>query len=184
LQHAAIAREREPPDARRSILSRHSPDELWNGVDDSRWRRSRETIALISTRPHEQLTQLDHAKLVDKTLNRLTVWSRRHTADHTFHAILVRETVPFDNFHLLMHVYGNASLSLLRYALLCLARWFPEIGAAHVTRSDQYVGYTRSGKIKSALGYSTKECTPQTAWPKWQYLYHAYAKRLARIART
>jgi transposase len=73
--------------------------------------------ALISIRPPGTLTPLEHANLVDKNWNRLGVWSRRHTADHTFHAILVRETVPIDNFHLLMHVDGNANLSLLRCAL-------------------------------------------------------------------
>ena len=122
--------------------------------------------ALISIRPSEDLTPLEHATLVDKTWNRLGVWSRRHTKGRTFHAILTRETVPSDNFHLLMHVDGNANLSLLRYAL---ARWFPEVGETHVERAHQHVGHTPSGKIKSALGYITKERTPQAAWPKWQY---------------
>ena len=122
--------------------------------------------ALISIRPTGNLTPLEYTQLVDKTWNRLGVWSRRHMADRTFHAILVRETAPINNFHLLMHVDGNANLSLLRYAL---ARWFPEISEAHVVRARQHVGYTPTGKIKSALGYVTKERTPQAAWPKWQY---------------
>jgi hypothetical protein len=44
-------------------------------------------------------------------------------SQNTFHAVIVRETVPPDNFHLLLHVDGNANLSLLRHAV---ARWFPE----------------------------------------------------------
>jgi len=36
-------------------------------------------------------------------------------------------------------------------------------------RADQRVSYTPSGRIQSALGYITKERTPQAAWPKWQY---------------
>jgi len=78
----------------------------------------------------------------------------------------VRETVPSEHFHILMHVDGSANLTLLRYAL---TRWFPGPGEIDVTRANQTIGYTPLGKIKSALGYITKERTPQAAWPKWQY---------------
>ena len=64
------------------------------------------------------------------------------------------------------HLSGGGNPSLLRYAL---SRWFPEPGVAHVTRAHQHVTYTQSGKINSAIGYITKERTPQAAWPKWQY---------------
>jgi hypothetical protein len=120
--------------------------------------------ALISIRPAENLTPLQYAQLVGKTWNRLGVWSRRHGG--TFHAVLVRETVPCNNFHLLMHLDSNANLSLLRYAM---ARWFPESGQVDIRRAYQQVSYTPSGKIKSAFGYITKERTPQAAWPRWQY---------------
>ena len=78
----------------------------------------------------------------------------------------MRETVPSEHFHILMHVHGSANLTLLRYAL---TRWFPEPGEVDVRRANQTIGYTPLGKIKSALGYITKERTPQAAWPKWQY---------------
>jgi hypothetical protein len=65
-----------------------------------------------------------------------------------------------------MHVDGSANLTLLRCAL---TRWFPEPGEVDVTRANQAVSYTPSGKIRSAIGYITKERTPQAAWPKWQY---------------
>ena len=122
--------------------------------------------ALISIRPAGDRTPREHAELVDRIWNHAGVWSRRHTPDKTFHAILVRETVPSEHFHLLMHVEGSAALTLLRYAL---TRWFPEPGEVDVTRANQNIGFTPSGKIKSALGYITKERTPQAAWPKWQY---------------
>lgn len=122
--------------------------------------------ALVSVRPAGNRSPLEHAELVAKTWNRAAVWSRRHTATNTFHAILVRETLPSDNFHLLMHVESNANLSLLRHAV---ARWLPAPGEADVRHANQNVGYTQSGKIKSALGYITKERTPQAAWRRWQY---------------
>ena len=100
---------------------------------------------LLSIRP-EPRTPLDHAELVAKTWNRLGVWSRRHTAARTFHGILVRETTGGEHFHVLMHVSGSANLTRLRFAL---ARWFPN-GEAHVTRANYEVGYTPSGKIRSA----------------------------------
>jgi len=122
--------------------------------------------ALISIRPAGNLTPIEHADLVAKTWNNIAVWSRRHTTEQTFHCILTRETVSINNFHFLLHVEGRANLSSLRYAL---ARWFPEPGEAHVRAANQTVGFTPSGKIKSALGYITKERTPQAAWPRWQY---------------
>lgn len=122
--------------------------------------------ALISIRPPENLTLLEHAELVDKTWNRLAVWSRRHTAGKTFHCILTRETKPINNFHALMHVESAAQLGAIRHAL---ARWFPAPGAAHVRRAHQGEGCNRFGKVQSVLGYITKERTPQAAWPRWQY---------------
>ena len=119
---------------------------------------------MLSIRP-ENRPPLEHAKLVDQSWNRLGVWSRRHTPNKTFHAILVRETKGGEHFHVLMHVSGKANLTRLRYAL---AQWFPN-GEANVTRAHHGIGFTPSGKIKSALGYVTKERTPQAAWPKWQY---------------
>jgi len=114
--------------------------------------------AKIAIRPAEHLTPERHVALVNTTWNRLGVWSRRHTPNKTFHAVLVRETVPIEHFHILMHVAGGGNPSLLRYAL---SRWFPEPGVAHVTRAHQHVTYTQSGKINSAIGYITKERTPQ-----------------------
>lgn len=124
--------------------------------------------ALVSIRPAANLTSLEHAKLVAKIWNNAAVWSRRHVAKKTFHAILVRETVPVNNFHLLMHVEGNAKLSLLRRAV---ARWLPTPGDADVRRAHQAVSYTPSGKFKSALGYITKERMPQAAWAGSSYLW-------------
>lgn len=125
--------------------------------------------ALISIRPGNQ-TPLEHAELIDKTWNKLGGWSRRHTNTNTFHAILVRESIPVPNFHVLIHVDGNANRALLWDAL---TRWFPEPGVAHIRRATQRRGETPSGKIESDLGYITKERTPRAAWGAgrllWQY---------------
>jgi len=122
--------------------------------------------AMLSIRPDNR-PPLEHAKLVDRNWNRLAVWSRRHTPNKAFHAILVRETKGGEHFHVLMHVSGNANLTRLRYAL---ARWFPN-GEAHVTRAHHGIGFTPSGKISSALGYITKERTPQAAWGAGRLLW-------------
>jgi hypothetical protein len=121
---------------------------------------------MLSIRP-ENRTPLEHAELVNKSWNRLGVWSRRNTPTNTFHAILARETKGGEHFHVLMHVSGSANLTRLRYAL---AWWFPN-GEAHVRRANYAVSYTASGKIKSALGYITKERTPQAAWGAGRLLW-------------
>jgi hypothetical protein len=124
---------------------------------------------LLSIRPGNR-TPLEHAELVAKTWNQLGVWSRRHTRTNTFHAILVRETIPVANFHVLMHVSGSANHTLLWHAL---TRWFPEHGVPHIERATQHRSVTPSGKIRSALGYITKERTHKAAWVAgrilWQY---------------
>ena len=74
----------------------------------------------LAVRPADYLTPEEHVALVNVTWNRLGIWSRRHTLNKTFHAVLVRETVPREHFHILMHVDGGANLTLLRYALV---RW-------------------------------------------------------------
>jgi hypothetical protein len=123
--------------------------------------------ALVSIRPEGNRTPLEQAKLVGKNWNRLGVWSRRHTPNKSFHAILVRETKGGEHFHVLMHVSGKANLTRLRYAL---AQWFPN-GEAHVTRAHHGIAFTPSGKIRSALGYITKERKPQAAWGAGRLLW-------------
>src|SRR5262249_55959535 len=117
--------------------------------------------ALISIRPAGNRTALQHAEIVGRTWNRAGVWSRRHTPSKTFHAVIVREPVPSELFHILMHADESPILTLLRYAF---PRWFPGPSEVDVTRANQTIGYTPLGKIKSALGYITKERTPQAAW--------------------
>jgi hypothetical protein len=47
---------------------------------------------------------------------------------------------------------------LLRYAL---TRWFPEPGEVDVTRANQNIGYTPSGKINRRLATSPKNGRPK-----------------------
>lgn len=122
--------------------------------------------AFITVRPAGNLTPLEHAEIVDQFWNRLAVWSRRHTDHDTFHCILTREAVPNGNqfgvgehFHTLVHV----SASRLNALKVAVARWHPAPGEAVVKPASQNIAFTANGKISSAIGYLTKQRSPQ-AW--------------------
>jgi hypothetical protein len=121
--------------------------------------------AMITIRPQIELTPLQHAKLVNKFWNGLGVWSRR--AGPFYYCILTREAEPNgkrfgfgEHFHALVHVPAN-KLTDLREAVI---RWHPTPGEAHVRRAHQNEKQTAGGKIESALGYLTKQRTPQAWW--------------------
>ena len=129
--------------------------------------------AMITIRPRGELTPLEHAELVAKFWNRLGVWSRRITQSNgrrrpSFHCVLVREAEPNpdrtrpglgEHFHALLHVPAGC-FGLLKETV---ARWHPG-DDVHVQPAHQRVDQTPSGKIKSAIGYLTKQRTPQAWW--------------------
>ena len=118
--------------------------------------------AFITIRP-PNLTPDEHVEFVNKFWNRLANWSRRRT---TFHCILVREAAPNgknfgvgEHFHALVHVPPRHFNSLK----IAVATWYPEPGDAFVKRADHRIRHTPQGKIRSSLGYLTKQRSPQ-AW--------------------
>jgi hypothetical protein len=117
------------------------------------------------------LSPLDHVARLNKFWNRLGVWSRRATlrayGEKTFHCILTREAAPNgkkfgvgEHFHALVHV-PPAKFNSLNDAII---RWYPAPGEAVVKPAEQDVRQSPQGKIRSALGYLTKQRTPQAAW--------------------
>jgi len=118
--------------------------------------------AFITIRP-PNLAPDEHVEFVNKFWNRLANWSRRRT---TFYCILVREAAPNgkdfgigEHFHALVHVPPRHFNSLK----IAVATWRPEPGEAFVRRADHRIRQTPQGKIRSSLGYLTKQRSPQ-AW--------------------
>lgn len=140
---------------------------------------------LITVRPSSQPTPLHLAKLANEFWNRLGVWSRRHCRRRRstrpasapeggaeasgplfFFCIMVREASHNgerhglnEHWHALVHV-PPGRFTALRAAVL---RWCPD-GDADVRRAHQGVSVTGYGKVKSAIGYLTKQRTPQATW--------------------
>jgi hypothetical protein len=119
--------------------------------------------AFITIRPPHNLTPDEHVEFVNKFWNRLANWSRRRT---TVHCILVREAAPNgknfgvgEHFHALVHV-PQGHFNSLKTAV---ESWHPEPGEAFVKRANHSIGWTPQGKIRSSLGYLTKQRSPQ-AW--------------------
>ena len=128
--------------------------------------------AFISIRSvGDLLSPFDHVARLNKFWNCLGVWSRRTTlrayGEKTFHCILTREAAPNgkkfgvgEHFHALVHVPAGR-LDSLRDAI---TRWHPAPGEAVIKAAKYDVNWSSQGKIRSALGYITKQRTPQAAW--------------------
>jgi hypothetical protein len=89
------------------------------------------------------------------------VWSRYHGG--RFFCILVREkqTAAQEHFHVLIHVPGRKSQAFAE----TVDRWFPrDVADIDIRPANQAVRWTSSGKIRSAIGYLTKQRSPQAAW--------------------
>ena len=138
--------------------------------------------AMVTIRPGGELSPIEHAQLVAKFWNRLGVWSRRITksagprrapegsgaSGPSFHCVLVREAAPNgdrkryglgEHFHALVHVPAGQLSSLAE----AVARWHPA-DDVQVKPAHQGASRTRTDKIKSAIGYLTKQRTPQAWW--------------------
>jgi hypothetical protein len=101
--------------------------------------------------------------MVDKFWNRLASWSRRRTR---FYCLLVREAAPNgkdfgigEHFHALVHVPRRQFSSLK----IAVASWHPEPGEAFVEPADHTIRWTQQRKIRSSLGYLTKQRSTR-AW--------------------
>jgi hypothetical protein len=141
------------------------------------------TAQLVAdVKPGGDLSPLKHADLVDRIWNKLGGWSRYHGVG--FYCLLVREKERYgsEHFHVLIHV-PRSEASLFDRAV---RGWFAEIDDIDIRSADQSVRWTSYGKLRSIIGYLTKQRSPQAAWGT------AYSRRRAdrvlgkraRISRT
>jgi hypothetical protein len=138
--------------------------------------------AFITIRPPNNLTPIEYVQVVNKFWNRLGVWSRRHTPQETFHCILVREAAPNgknfgigEHFHAVVHVPPGHFNSLKT----AVESWHPEPGEAVVRRADHSIRRSPQGKIRSILGYLTKQRSPR-AWYLTNYTRQRGGKVLGK----
>jgi hypothetical protein len=101
-------------------------------------RLGRPLNRLVSIRPAGELTPIEHAKLVEKFWDKLAGWCRYHSGDFPM-------------------CEGKAFKA-------AVARWFPEGLEADVRPSNQNEGWSAGGKCRSAIGYLTKQRTPQATY--------------------
>jgi hypothetical protein len=126
------------------------------------------------------LSPLDHAKLVDRTWNKLGGWSRYHGGG--FYCLLVREKERGgpEHFHILIHVPPSKASLFDR----TFRAWFDKFDDIDIRPADQSVRRA-SSKLQSIIGYLTKQRSPQ-AWGT-AYLRRRADRVLgkrARISRT
>jgi hypothetical protein len=124
-------------------------------------RQDRPLNRMVTIRPLGDLTPLDHAHLVDRTWNKLGGWSRYHGSG--FFCLLVREkqTGSREHFHVLIHVPNGKTAAFAE----AVARWFPPHQAdIDIRPAHQRVSWTPANKVRSAIGYLTKQRSPQAAW--------------------
>jgi hypothetical protein len=123
-------------------------------------RLGRPLNRMVTVRPLGDLSPVDHARLVDRIWNKLGGWSRYHGAG--FFCLLVREKQggAQEHFHLLIHVPNKSAVFAA-----AVARWFPAHEAdIDIRPAHQRVSWTSANKIRSAIGYLTKQRSPQAAW--------------------
>jgi hypothetical protein len=123
-------------------------------------RLGRPLNRLLTVKPGGDLSPLDHAQLVDRTCNKLGGWSRYHGGG--FYCLLVREKEPGgrEHFHALIHVPPGKTDQFGR----TFRGWFAEIDDIDIRPADQTVRWTSFGKLRSIIGYLTKQRSPQAAW--------------------
>jgi len=117
---------------------------------------------MLTIKPLGDLSPAANAELVERLWNKLGGWSRYHGGCQFF-CILVREKhlARPEHIHVLIHVPGRKSALFAE----TVARWFPpDVADIDIRPDHQTVKWTPSGKIRSALGYLTKQRLPQAAW--------------------
>jgi hypothetical protein len=115
---------------------------------------------MLTVRPSGDLSRLDHAKLVDRVWNKLGGWSRYH--GDGFYCVLTREKKPSgqEHFHALIHVPPDKAGKFDK----TVKGWFGADDDINIEPADHRVTEMRGGKCGSAIGYLTKQRTPQAAW--------------------
>jgi hypothetical protein len=170
---------------RRKIRGELGPDEC--KLLEHAWieapRLDRPLNRMVTVKPiGGDLSPRDHANRVDWFWNKLGGWSRYHVGG--FFCLLVREKEPGgrEHFHVLIHVPPVEAILFDKI----VRGWFDETDDIDIKAANQSVRWTSSGKIRSAIGYLTKQRTPQATW-KTHYSRRrgdpVLGKR-ARISRT
>jgi hypothetical protein len=116
---------------------------------------------MVTVKPGGDLSPLDHAQLVDRFWNKVGGWSRYHVGG--FFCLLVREKEPGgrEHFHVLIHV-PTAKVILFDKTI---RGWFDEIDDINIKAANQRTfPLNVPGKLGSALGYISKQRTPEAAY--------------------
>jgi hypothetical protein len=128
-------------------------------------RIARPLNMLVSIKPSGELTPIEHAKLVEMFWDKLGGWCRYHSGD--FFCVLIREAAfngtqhgLREHFHALVHVPRENSKAFMA----AVGRWFPERLEADAKPSHQREYWLASGKLRSVIGYVTKQRTPQATY--------------------
>src|SRR5262249_30624203 len=142
-----------------ALTSRHpDPRETWLL---RRQRRDRPLNRVVTVRPLCAPPPLDHAQLVDQNLNKLGGWSRYHRSGVFFILVREKQASSQEHFHVLIHVPTGKSAVFAA----AVARWFPPHEAdIDIRPAHQRVSWTSANKVRSAIGYLTKQRSPQAAW--------------------
>jgi hypothetical protein len=146
-------------------------------------RLNRPLNRLMTVKPGGDLSPGDHADLVALIWNKLGGWSRYHGGG--FYCVLVREKERGgpEHFHALIHVPWRKTALFDR----TLRGWFDEIDDVDIKPANQRTSPRRvPGKLGSALGYISKQRTPQAAYrtPFLRRRGDPVLGRRARISRT
>jgi hypothetical protein len=116
----------------------------------------------VTIRPFAEYDPAKMCKVAAGIRNKLSVYARQH--GFPFVAAWSRECNPDgtgEHLHVLMHVPPRLYQDLEKKVI----GWYPEPGSADVRRANQRVIVTDTGIRMSAVGYISKQMTPQ-AWYK------------------
>jgi hypothetical protein len=118
---------------------------------------------LVSCRPTntDDLASVDRCNLFRQVRNKLGVYAPLRRFRPTF--VWAREIHcdgTGEHLHVLIHIpqrlFGDFQQTLIG--------WFPEPREIDVRRADYRITFTSTGKRKSAIGYISKQMTPQAWW--------------------
>jgi hypothetical protein len=123
-------------------------------------RLSRPLNRFVTVRAASDRSPLEQAELIDRTWNKLGGWSRYHVGG--FWCLLVREKEPggSEHFHVLIHVPALKAGLFNR----AVSSWFDGDADVDIRSAHQGVWRTRAGKIRSIIGYLTKQRSPQATY--------------------
>lgn len=154
MNHRRFTGDLKPPQCKRLVHAWHTAA-----------RFGRPLNRFISIRPATQGSPIENAILVEKFWDKLGGWCRYNAGG--FWCVLTREAafngISYglnEHFHVLVFVPRR------KYAQFetVIGRWFPGTFEADVRAANQNQRWNENGKIRSAIGYLTKQRTPQATY--------------------